>query len=51
MLTTELKGAGEVKKDWLNYGILSALLSELLVATIFSFGRTAGPMNSSKSVC
>ena len=51
MLTTELKGAGEVKKDWLNYGILSALLSEFLVATIFSFGRTAGPMNSSKSVC
>ena len=51
MLTTELKGAGEAifekrNIDWLNYGILSEVFSELRVATIFFFGRTAGPMNS-----
>ena len=50
MLTTELKGAGEAifekrNIDWLNYGILCEVFSELRVATIFFFGRTAGPMN------
>ena len=46
MLTTELKGAGEAifekrNIDWLNYGILSKLFSELRVATIF-FLRSHG---------